>query len=82
MNYFGIYFIIFQLFSHPLHLTHSVCTSQYHIHLINNIKARLHIEYPMLFEIHNRGENRKMHSGVLEFVADEGKCFMPFWVCI
>jgi len=42
--------------------------------------TRLHIEYPMLFEITNRAENRRMHSGVLEFVADEGMCYMPFWM--
>lgn len=42
--------------------------------------TRLHIEYPMLFEITNRNEQRKMHSGVLEFVAEEGMCYMPFWM--
>lgn len=42
--------------------------------------TRLHIEYPMLFELSNRTENRKMHSGVLEFVAGEGMCYMPFWM--
>eukprot|EP00026_Physarum_polycephalum_P010669 Phypoly_transcript_10838.p1 GENE.Phypoly_transcript_10838~~Phypoly_transcript_10838.p1 ORF type:complete len:327 (+),score=61.50 Phypoly_transcript_10838:61-1041(+) len=42
--------------------------------------TRLHIEYPMLFELSNRSENRKMHSGVLEFVAGEGMCYMPFWM--
>jgi ubiquitin fusion degradation protein 1 len=45
-----------------------------------DLLTRLHIEYPMLFEITNRSENRKMHSGVLEFVADEGMCYMPFWM--
>lgn len=45
-----------------------------------DLLTRLHIEYPMLFEITNRTENRKMHSGVLEFVADEGMCYMPFWM--
>jgi len=42
--------------------------------------TRLHIEYLMLFELNNRAMNRVMHSGVLEFVADEGKCYLPFWM--
>ncbi len=46
----------------------------------NPIIARLHIEYPMLFELSNTKDNRSMHTGVLEFVAAEGVCYMPFWV--
>lgn len=43
--------------------------------------TRLHITYPMLFELIN-GSNEKMtHAGVLEFIAEEGKIYLPFWVC-
>jgi len=42
--------------------------------------TRLHIEYPMLFEMSNPSMGRKMHCGVLEFVAEEGICYMPFWM--
>jgi len=42
--------------------------------------ARLNIVYPMLFKLTNRRANRSTHCGVLEFVADEGKAFIPHWV--
>jgi ubiquitin fusion degradation protein 1 len=34
----------------------------------------------MLFEISNVKEQRKSHCGVLEFVAEEGVAYMPYWV--
>ncbi|XP_039820131.1 ubiquitin recognition factor in ER-associated degradation protein 1-like isoform X1 [Panicum virgatum] len=42
--------------------------------------ASLHIEYPMLFELHNDAAQRISHSGVLEFVAEEGMIIMPYWM--
>lgn len=42
--------------------------------------SRLNIVYPMLFKITNPQKNRITHCGVLEFVADEGKCYMPYWM--
>ncbi|TVT99707.1 hypothetical protein EJB05_39621 [Eragrostis curvula] len=42
--------------------------------------ASLHIEYPMLFELHNDADQRISHCGVLEFVADEGMIIMPYWM--
>lgn len=42
--------------------------------------TRLHITYPMLFEIHNGAKERMTHAGVLEFIAEEGKIYLPFWV--
>ena len=42
--------------------------------------TRLNIVYPMLFKLTNRKANRKTHCGVLEFVADEGKVYLPYWV--
>lgn len=41
----------------------------------------LHITYPMLFELINGAASKKSHSGVLEFIAEEGRCYLPFWVC-
>jgi ubiquitin fusion degradation protein 1 len=42
--------------------------------------ASLHIEYPMLFEVHNAAAERTSHCGVLEFIAEEGMIYMPYWV--
>jgi hypothetical protein len=42
--------------------------------------AQLHIDYPMLFQVENRRDKRSTHCGVLEFVADEGMMYMPYWV--
>lgn len=42
--------------------------------------TRLHITYPMLFEMTNGQKQRTTHAGVLEFVAEEGKVYLPNWV--
>lgn len=42
--------------------------------------ARLNISYPMLFEFNNPATNRRTHGGVQEFIADEGTCYLPYWV--
>jgi len=42
--------------------------------------SRLHILFPMLFKLTNKRTNRITHCGVLEFVADEGKVYLPYWV--
>lgn len=42
--------------------------------------AQLHIDYPMLFQVENRRDVRRTHCGVLEFVADEGMIYMPYWM--
>ncbi|CAH9109319.1 unnamed protein product [Cuscuta epithymum] len=42
--------------------------------------ASLHIEYPMLFELHNAAAERVSHCGVLEFIAEEGMIYMPYWM--
>lgn len=42
--------------------------------------TRLHITYPMLFELHNGAKETMTHAGVLEFIADEGKIYLPYWV--
>lgn len=42
--------------------------------------SRLNIDYPMLFKLKNKKTNRITHCGVLEFVADEGKVYLPYWM--
>ncbi|KAG6413461.1 hypothetical protein SASPL_126172 [Salvia splendens] len=42
--------------------------------------ASLHIDYPMLFELRNAATERVSHCGVLEFIAEEGMIYMPYWV--
>ncbi|KAK8925715.1 hypothetical protein KSP39_PZI018204 [Platanthera zijinensis] len=42
--------------------------------------ASLHIEYPMLFELCNTSTERISHCGVLEFIAEEGMVYMPYWM--
>lgn len=42
--------------------------------------ARMNVEYPMLFEVTNNFIGKKTHCGVLEFSAEEGWCYMPFWM--
>ena len=36
----------------------------------------------MLFKLTNKKMKRETHCGVLEFVADEGRIYIPYWVCI
>ncbi|GAV78284.1 UFD1 domain-containing protein [Cephalotus follicularis] len=40
----------------------------------------LPIDYPMLFELSNSSARRITHCGVLEFVADEGLVYLPYWM--
>lgn len=42
--------------------------------------TRLHITYPMIFELTNGNEVKTTHAGVLEFVAEEGRIYLPYWV--
>lgn len=42
--------------------------------------TRLHITYPMQFELINGSRGQMTHAGVLEFIAEEGKIYLPFWV--
>lgn len=42
--------------------------------------TRLSIEYPMIFKLTNKKTKRVTHSGVLEFVADEGNVYLPHWM--
>jgi ubiquitin fusion degradation protein 1 len=42
--------------------------------------TQLHITYPMLFEITNGAQQLSTHAGVLEFTAEEGRCYLPYWL--
>jgi len=45
--------------------------------------ARLQVDYPMLFRLTARsssGTQQLTHCGVLEFTAEEGSCYVPFWM--
>ncbi len=42
--------------------------------------TRLHITYPMIFELTNGNEGKITHAGVLEFIAEEGRIYLPYWV--
>lgn len=42
--------------------------------------ARLNISWPMLFEMANPATSRSTHGGVQEFIAEEGTCFLPYWM--
>lgn len=42
--------------------------------------ARLNIDYPMLFELTCESRKRKTHTSVMEFSAQEGRLYMPYWM--
>ena len=42
--------------------------------------TRLHISYPMLFELINGRAQKTTHAGVLEFIAEEGRIYLPQWL--
>jgi ubiquitin fusion degradation protein 1 len=42
--------------------------------------ARMNVEYPMLFEITAADTGKRTHCGVLEFSAEEGFCYLPYWM--
>lgn len=42
--------------------------------------SQLEIAYPMLFEMTNHANGRKLHCGVLEFIANEGSVLLPHWM--
>lgn len=42
--------------------------------------THLHISYPMMFELINGTSSTMTHAGVIEFTADEGKIYIPYWL--
>ncbi|KAK9460633.1 ubiquitin fusion degradation protein UFD1-domain-containing protein [Lipomyces oligophaga] len=45
-----------------------------------NKLTRLNISYPMLFELSNEELELTTHAGVLEFIAEEGRVYLPQWM--
>lgn len=45
-----------------------------------NKLTRLNISYPMLFELTNEEIELSTHAGVLEFIAEEGRVYLPQWM--
>jgi len=46
-----------------------------------DVLARLQVDYPMLFQLRTGGADpRETHCGVLEFTAEEGCVYIPFWM--
>ena len=45
-----------------------------------NKLSMLNIRYPMLFELTSSGSGRTTHGGVLEFIAEEGRAYLPQWM--
>eukprot|EP01091_Cochliopodium_minus_P000109 TRINITY_DN10143_c0_g1_i1.p1 TRINITY_DN10143_c0_g1~~TRINITY_DN10143_c0_g1_i1.p1 ORF type:complete len:316 (-),score=88.42 TRINITY_DN10143_c0_g1_i1:10-957(-) len=44
------------------------------------ILTRMSIQWPVLFEVSNPLNRKFTHSGVQEFDAEEGVCYMPYWM--
>jgi ubiquitin fusion degradation protein 1 len=42
--------------------------------------SKLHVQWPLLMEMINGEKDRYTHAGVLEFVAEEGRAYLPQWV--
>lgn len=43
--------------------------------------AHLEISYPMIFELTNpHFQDLRLHCGVLEFIAQEGMIYLPYWI--
>lgn len=42
--------------------------------------SRLHVQWPIMLELINGEKGRHTHGGVLEFVAEEGRAYIPQWV--
>ena len=43
--------------------------------------SRLHVQWPIMLELINGEKSKHTHAGVLEFVAEEGRAYIPQWVC-
>lgn len=42
--------------------------------------SKLHVQWPLLMELINGEKGRHSHAGVLEFIAEEGRAYIPQWV--
>ncbi|PHH65164.1 hypothetical protein CDD81_3295 [Ophiocordyceps australis] len=42
--------------------------------------SKLHVQWPLLMELVNGEKERHTHAGVLEFIAEEGRAYVPQWM--
>ncbi|KAK3387004.1 ubiquitin fusion degradation protein UFD1-domain-containing protein [Podospora didyma] len=42
--------------------------------------SRLHVQWPIMLELINGDKGKHTHGGVLEFVAEEGRAYIPHWM--
>jgi ubiquitin fusion degradation protein 1 len=42
--------------------------------------SKLHVQWPLLMELINGEKEKHTHTGVLEFVAEEGRAYLPQWM--
>ncbi|KAJ4307047.1 ubiquitin fusion degradation protein [Collariella sp. IMI 366227] len=42
--------------------------------------SRLHVQWPIMLELINGATSKHTHAGVLEFVAEEGRAYIPQWM--
>ncbi|KAK3315183.1 ubiquitin fusion degradation protein UFD1-domain-containing protein [Apodospora peruviana] len=42
--------------------------------------SRLHVQWPIMLELINGEKGKHTHGGVLEFVAEEGRAYIPQWM--
>lgn len=42
--------------------------------------SKLHVQWPLLMEMINGEKGKHSHAGVLEFIAEEGRAYIPQWV--
>jgi ubiquitin fusion degradation protein 1 len=45
-----------------------------------NKVSKLHVQWPLQLELINGEKEKHTHAGVLEFVAEEGRAYIPHWV--
>ncbi|KAI1139701.1 UFD1-domain-containing protein [Hypoxylon sp. FL0543] len=42
--------------------------------------SQMHVQWPLMLELVNGEKERQTHAGVLEFVAEEGRAYIPQWM--
>mmetsp|Transcript_9400 Transcript_9400/g.24631 ORF Transcript_9400/g.24631 Transcript_9400/m.24631 type:complete len:203 (+) Transcript_9400:23-631(+) len=47
--------------------------------ILENLST-LDVEWPLMFELKNKFSGRISHCGVMEFIADEGCAYIPYWM--
>ncbi|KFA78322.1 hypothetical protein S40288_05024 [Stachybotrys chartarum IBT 40288] len=44
--------------------------------------SKLHVQWPLLMEMINGEKGKHSHAGVLEFIAEEGRAYIPQWMMV